>query len=60
MGASKPTSSPSFTSTSSMMQSAGAGTSLIIFMASSTQTVCPFRTWSPALTKGASPGAGAA
>ena len=43
-----------------MTQSKGAGTWLIIFMASSTHTVPPLRTEAPTGAKGASPGAGAA
>ena len=43
-----------------MTQSQGAGTSLIIFMASMRQRVSPFCTLSPTWTKGGFSGAGAA
>ena len=59
-GWSKPTSSPSDTSTSVITPSAGEGTSLIIFMASRMHTVCPFLTTAPTGAKGSASGEAAA
>ena len=59
-GSPKPTASPSRARTSSTTQSAGAGISLIIFMASMRHRVSPFFTCLPGAAKASSPGAGAA
>ena len=59
-GSPKAASSPLFFRTASITQSQGAGTSLIIFMASMRQTVWPCFTRSPTATKGGWSGAGAA